>query len=226
MKKIVKIREIYKTYKRVKALKGVTLDVFEGSIHAILGENGAGKSTLLKLLTGFCFPDSGEIYIGGKWGFLPEDKALYVNKTVREMLMLSKRLSPLWNKEEEERLCEIFPQDLNKKIGQLSFGKRTQLYFVILFSQDLPIYILDEPTMGLDPLISEKFLLLIKEKAVEGKTIIYSTHNLYHVEEVADTVTLLKRGEVLYSGELDDLREERKKGLKEIFLEFMGGYEG
>ncbi len=222
MKEIVRMEGICKTYKgKIKALKNFSLNVFEGSIHAILGPNGAGKTTLLKILTGFVFPDRGRVYVDGNMAFLPEDKALYTNKRVRDMLFLSRRFFPYWNDESEKKLLRIFPLDMEKRVGELSYGTRTQLYLIILFAQDVPIYILDEPTMGLDPVVSETLLSLIKRVAVEGKTVIYSSHNLYEVEEIADTVTIIKEGKALYSGELDTLREEGKEGLKNSFLRFM-----
>ncbi len=222
MNKIVKVKDLYKTYNgKIEALKGVSFDVFEGSIHAILGPNGAGKTTIFRSIMNFITPDRGRISITGEKAFLPEDKALYDQRTLEYVFSLTREISPYWNAKEAKRLLDLFPQDMKKRVGELSLGERTQFYFVLVFSQDVPIYILDEPTIGLDPFAEEKVLSIIKKKAIDGKTILYASHELYNVEEVADMVTILRDGVVLYSGELDLLREKYNSGLKNIFFHLM-----
>ncbi len=224
MNKVIEVRELYKTYnKNIEALRGISFDVFTGSIHAILGPNGAGKTTIFKILMKFITPDRGRILVVENKAFLPEDKALYDQRTLKYVFSLTREISPYWNEKEARRLLDLFPQDMEKRIGQLSLGERTQFYLILVFSQDVPIYILDEPTIGLDPVSEEKVISLIKKKAIEGKTILYASHHLYSVEEVADTVTILRDGVLIYSGELDLLREKYKDGLKDVFFNFMEG---
>ncbi len=223
MNEVIKVEDLYKTYNgNIEALKGVSFNVLEGSIHAILGPNGAGKTTVFRSIMNFIAPDRGKIFVTGDKAFLPENKALYDQRTLEYVFSLTREISPFWDEEEAKRLLELFPQDMKKRIGQLSLGERTQFYLVLVFSQDVPIYILDEPTIGLDPLSEEKVISLIKKKAIDGKTVLYASHELYNVEEVADTVTVLRDGVVLYSGELDLLREKYDGGLKNIFFRLMG----
>ncbi len=219
MENVVIFQNVSKIYNRdIKALNDISFSIKKGSVHAIIGPNGAGKTTILKLIAGLIFPDSGNISVKEKMAFLPEDKALYEYKSVKDMLSLAGEILPSWDRTRLKKLLDLFPQDMKKRVGELSFGNRSALYLIILFSQDLPIYLLDEPTMGLDPIITEHLLSLIKRESVNGKTIIYSSHVLSHIEEIADTVTIIKKGNILYSDELDRLKEKEGKDLKDIFL--------
>ncbi|MCD6237809.1 MAG: ABC transporter ATP-binding protein [Thermotogae bacterium] len=224
MSEVIRVVKVHKTYKNgVEALKGVSTIVKRGSIHALLGPNGAGKTTLMKSIMGLIRLTRGKIFVldrevdlsgsasVGRIAFLPEEKQLYGNRKVSKMLALAREISTMWNETRAKKLLEEFPLDLNKKVSQLSHGQRTQLYLIITFAQDIPIWMLDEPTWGLDPVVSEKVLLLMKEFVVDSeKTILYASHNLSEVEEVADTVTIIDRGKVVCEGEIDELKDKIK----------------
>ncbi len=221
MNPMIRLKSVNKEYKGKIILRDINMEVHKGSIHAIVGPNAAGKTTILKIITGFTFPTRGEVFVDGPLGFLPESKALYGEKSVKDMLRLAEGLTPFWQNETMEDLLGIFNLDMDKEVGELSFGKRTQLFLVILFSQDVPLYILDEPTLGLDPIISNKVFSIIRQKVIQGKTVLYSSHNLSDIEELADEITIMRKGVILYSGELDALRERLDKNLKEAFLYLM-----
>ncbi len=221
MNPMIRLRSVNKEYKGKVILKDINMEVHKGSIHAIVGPNGAGKTTILKIITGFTFPTRGEVFVDGLLGFLPESKALYGEKSVKDMLKMAEELTPFWQNTTMEDLLRVFGLDMDKRVGELSFGKRTQLFLVILFSQDVPLYILDEPTLGLDPIVSNKVFSIIKQKAIGGKTILYSSHNLSDIEEVADEITIMRKGVIIYSGDLDTLKERLDKNLKEAFLYLM-----
>ena len=224
MNEVIRVVGVHKTYKNgVEALKGVSTKIRKGSIHALLGPNGAGKTTLMKSIMGFIRLTRGKIFVMdrevdlsgkasmGKIAFLPEEKQLYGSKKVGDMLILARQISTEWSEVRVEKLLKEFPLDLSKRVSQLSHGQRTQLYLIITLAQNLPIWMLDEPTWGLDPVVSEKILSLMKEFILDGeRAILYASHNLSEVEEVADTVTIIDKGKIVCEGEIDELKDKIK----------------
>lgn len=190
----------------------------EGSITGLVGPNGAGKTTLLKIIVKLLYPNSGTILfknenideniIINNISYMPGHKNLYENMTVKQMLSFASSSVPYWNNNKAEKLLGMFPLSLNKKISTLSYGEKTQLYAVITFAKNVPFIILDEPTQGLDPVMQERMLSLIKEESSEGKTILFSSHQLSEVEASADTIAIMKSGQIVLNGIIDDLKAD------------------
>lgn len=216
----VEIKDLCKSYKKSTfTLQIADLLVEPGSIFGLLGPNGAGKTSLLKLLMDMIRPDAGYIEILGhkssdreklqtKISYMPENKNLYPNMTVKKMLDYAAGLIPGWDNDIAQELRDIFPLDLKKRISTLSYGEKTQLYAILTFARSAELFILDEPTRGLDPLMQEQMLRLIKEKCWQGKTIIFSSHQLGEIEESADSLAMLRNGRIVLNGNLDDLKSE------------------
>ncbi len=230
---VVKIVDLQKIYKnKVEALKGVTLSIKKGSIFALVGPNGAGKTTLIKCILGMLKPTSGSVSTLDKEpfpntprgiSFVPEEKALYTWMKVSKMVKIFASFAENFSYERFKELVKRFDLPLERKIGELSQGNRTKLYMALAFAQNVEFYVLDEPTWGLDPIMRHEVLGVVKENAVDGKTILYSSHILSEVEEVCDDLAILKKGKLIYSGSLDSLKEKTKSDLSKAFLDIMKG---
>lgn len=193
------------------------LIIKKGSITAIAGPNGAGKTTFLKLIVKLLHPTRGKIDFMGQnlnenliinnISYMPGEKSLYENMTISQLLKFTSQSVPHWDNNKAEQLLAIFPLKMNKKISTLSYGEKTQLYAILTFAKDVPFIILDEPTQGLDPVMQEKMLNLIKAESSKGKTILFSSHQLNEVESTADTIAIIKSGQILIYDEIDELKE-------------------
>lgn len=214
------IKELSKTYPKNKSFH-LLIDNFlikEGSITGLVGPNGAGKTTLLKLIVKLLYPNGGSILfrdqtinenlIINNISYMPSEKSLYENMTVKQMLSFASHSVPHWNNDKAKKLLALFPLTITKKVSTLSYGEKTQLYTIITFSKDVPFIILDEPTQGLDPVMQERMLSLIKDESSQGKTILFSSHQLNEVEVTADSIAIIKSGQIVLSGLIDDLKED------------------
>ncbi len=229
----IEVKDLSKVYKNgVKALKNVSFTISGRSIFAVLGPNGAGKTTALKCLLGMLKPTSGEISTLGKHpfpdgvkdaSFVPEEKSLYDWIKVSEMVKIFASFAPNFSFKRFEKLSKRLSLTMERKVGELSQGNRTKLYVSLAFAQDMKLYVLDEPTWGLDPLIRKEVLDVVKENAANGKTVVYSSHILSEVEEVCDDLIILKKGSIIYKGTLDNLKERNGANLSETFLDMFRG---
>ncbi|MBO8160427.1 MAG: ATP-binding cassette domain-containing protein [Thermosipho sp. (in: Bacteria)] len=205
---ILKVENLKKYYGENKAVDGITFEVQKGEIFALLGPNGAGKTTTIKCILGLRKKSAGKILLNGNFSYLPEKKELYRYLTVEKMLNITKEISKYFSKKNAVELLNDFEIPLNEKIANLSHGMLTQLYISIVFSEDVDIYFLDEPTWGLDPLMRTKILELIRNMSLKGKTIFYTSHILSEIEKIADKVAIMSNGKILESDYLDNIKEK------------------
>lgn len=235
MEKAVEVRELVKIYNdKIKALDGISFEIPIGSVFAILGPNGAGKTTTLKSILGLIKPTSGKVTTLGlnpfpdgvkDASFVPEEKELYQWIKVSKMIDAFASFAPKFSMKTFKTLADKFELTMERKIGELSQGNRTKLYISLAFSQDVSLYVLDEPTWGLDPIMRKNVLDTIKEFAISGKTIVYSSHILSEVEEVCDRMIILKSGKIVYDGTVDDIKDKTGNDLSGAFLNLMEGGE-
>ncbi len=209
---MLEVDGISKSYGDFVALKNLTFSVNKGEILGLIGENGAGKSTTLKILAGLIEPDSGEVRYFGKSfddstrkriGYLPEIDALYDNMTVSEYLNFFSELYGV-PKSKSKTMMEMLSLP-DKFIGDLSKGMKRKVSIARTLLHDPDVLIYDEPTGGLDPSTSLMIAGIMRDLAERGKIIVFSAHNMYYVERIADRVIIMKGGEALYYGDLDDL---------------------
>jgi ABC-2 type transport system ATP-binding protein len=213
------------------AVDGLDLRVIEGSIFGFLGRNGAGKTTTIRLLLGFLKTEGGEARLFGevvtgpsggahlrrRIGFVSENKQLYPYMTVNQIIRFTRPFFPGWRDDLERRYLEIFDLPPNRKISALSKGMRTGLMLLLALSHGAELLILDEPTEGLDPAVTEILLgELVALPASEGTTIFFSSHQLAEVEQIADHVAIIDRGRTVVSGALDDLKVQYQR-LRVVF---------
>lgn len=224
--KIVEIDNLKKTYlvgflrKAVEGARGITFDVRKGEIVGLIGPNGAGKTTTIKCLLGLCAPTSGSAKIRGVdarepraregVGFLPENPYVYPYLTPREFVDLCARLSSMSSRAREEQVPKVLERTgiawaADRPVHRLSKGmlQRTGLAAALVANPDL--LVLDEPMSGLDPLGRREVRDLIFEERARGRTVLFSSHVLSDVETLCDRVVILRAGEVVVAGAVNEL---------------------
>jgi len=208
------------TGKKVESVRGISFTVMRGQIFGFLGPNGAGKTTTIKMLTGLIAPTSGHATIlgeavpspaaMGKVGFLPENPYVYPYLTPREFVSLCGRLNGLGGKDLARRTEAVIErvgiaEAIDRPVRNLSKGMLQRAGFAAALIHDPELLILDEPMSGLDPVGRKDIRDLIVSEAQANKTIFFSSHILTDVEMLCDAVCILRKGEVVVSGAMDDL---------------------
>ncbi len=237
---MISVRRIAKAYKNVQALQGVDLDFTPGLVTGVLGPNGCGKSTLIKAILGLVIPDQGEILMNGSnvnqlidfkkhLGYMPQNSQFPGNLTSAEIFRMIEDIRGVTARRKEEliELFEIGPH-LNKPAGELSGGTRQKASAVLALMFDPDILILDEPTVGLDPVAVVRLKALIKDFALKGKTVILVTHMLGEIEQLVQKMYFILEGRVKFSGSLDEIKARGgSDNLDEAVVKHMsGGYAG
>lgn len=215
---MIKIEELYKTFKENTVLKGINLDISGSGVFAILGPNGSGKTTLIKCILGMVFADSGSIVFNGTsinryWSYryqmdyLPQIANFPPNLTVNELIAMIKDLRNSKTQSDVE-LIELFHLSpyLNKKLGNLSGGTKQKVNLLLTFMFDSPVIILDEPTTGLDPTTLLTLKALIKKEKRKGKTILVTSHIMSFVEDIADEIVFILEGKIYFKGSIASLK--------------------
>ncbi|WP_456395159.1 ABC transporter ATP-binding protein [Thermococcus sp.] len=223
---MIDLENVRKTIGEKEVLRGISLTVNPGEIHAYLGHNGAGKTTTFRLILGLLVPDSGKVEVLGvnplknpevraRIGYLPEYDLLYPNLTVRDNLRRYALLKGAYDEKELRGLLEFFElvEYVDKKVSSLSSGTQRRVAMARAFIGNPEVLILDEPTRGLDPEWRLKFKRFLRKYAKEkNASILFSTHILSDVDEVCEKITVIKEGRVLFSGSLDELRRSFPAG--------------
>ena len=216
----VRTHQLSKRYGEIEAVRHLDMNVPLGPISGFLGQNGAGKSTTLKMLMGAVRPSSGSGQIFGlniadatqsveirkRAVFVSEDKRLYDYMTVEQIIRFTRSFFPKWRSDLEAKFLKHFPLPLDRRIKKLSKGMRTQLALLLGISRGAEMLVLDEPTEGLDPVAIETVLELLKSLAAEGMTILFSSHQVAEVEQIANYVFMIDRGELVVSSSVDRLK--------------------
>jgi len=211
----ISIRNLSKSYGRAAALSDFSVDIEQGSVFGLLGPNGAGKTTAFKCMLGLARPNSGSVLFDGaplepqmfeRIGYIPERSVLYDWMTLGEHLEMQRRAFARYDAQRADELLSLFSLDPRKRVRSLSKGMRTAAAVVMAFAASPDIFVLDEPTTGLDPVNQRAVLKLMIDAAAQGKTIIFSSHQIGQVERAAETIAILQGGKMLLSGAVDDLK--------------------
>jgi ABC-2 type transport system ATP-binding protein len=218
------------------ALDSVSLSLPRGGVYGLVGANGAGKTTLIKHLLGLLQAESGSVRVFGvdpvadpvavlsRIGYLSEENDLPGWMRVDELVRYSRAFYPGWDDGYAEELRRSFALDPAAKIKTLSKGQKARAGLLIALAYRPELLVLDEPSSGLDPIVRRDILgAVIRTIADEGRTVLFSSHLLEEVEQVADHVTLIKDGRIVLSESLDSLKHSHGgASLDEIFVTHVG----
>lgn len=220
---IIELKGLTKRYGDFTAVDGLDLSVYKGEIFGLLGPNGAGKSTTILMMLGLTDPTSGAVCVCGidstvnpievkrRVGYLPDDVGFYEQLSGRENLLYTARLNRLSSNDAASRVDRLLgrvglQEAAEKKVGKYSRGMRQRLGLADVLVKNPEVIILDEPTLGIDPIGVREFLELIVALSREEQiTVLLSSHHLHQVQQVCDRVGIFVAGRLLAEGRVADL---------------------
>ncbi len=231
---MLSVRDLTKNYLTTRALDGVTFEVKPGEIFGLLGPNGAGKTTTIRISLGIIEPDSGTVLFNGSelsnemkdsLAYLPEERGLYRKSRVVDVLVYFgglRNVPPVEAKKRALHWLQRFELSsvANRKVDELSKGMQQKVQFISCLLHEPQLLILDEPFSGLDPVNQIVLKDMIRELKSDGRTIIFSTHQMDQAEKLCDRICLINKGKVVIYGELGEVK--RKYGNNSIHMEFEG----
>lgn len=215
---IISVKNLTKDYGRGRGIFDISFDVYKGSVFGYCGTNGSGKTTTLRHIMGFIKPDKGEVYVKGlnAWkdadeikkfvGYLPGEIAFPAVENGSEFLKIQAESIGLTDMSKAERIINALQLDPTANLKRMSKGMKQKTAIVASFMHSPEILILDEPTTGLDPLMRDAFVQLIKEEKARGTTIIMSNHMFDELEETCDYVGFIKDGHLIDVVDMNELK--------------------
>lgn len=218
MVQVLEIHNLTKRFGKFQALSHLNLTIKEGEIFGYIGPNGAGKSTTIKTILGLLKPTEGSVTLFGQDAFkqpvnihqhiayVPGDVNLWSNLTGGEVIDFLLSLQTHVNHARKQELIERFELDIRKKYSGYSKGNRQKVALVTALSIDAELYIFDEPTAGLDPLMEKVFQEYVRDCKARGKTVLLSSHILSEVEQLCDRVGIIRKGKMVEVGTLEEMR--------------------
>ena len=228
---LIEINDLTKDYKNNRGLFSVSINLKKGEFCGLIGENGAGKSTLMRLIMGFIKPDSGRILIAGLDPFKSQEEVKqylsYVPGEINypdlqkgnDFLKLQAELDPSFNKEKANYLINKLQLDITAYPKRMSKGMKQKMAIVNAIAKDKDMYLLDEPTTGLDPLMREAFLEILEEEKKNGKAIFMSSNTFEEVERVCDRVIYISEGKVISDIDINDVKKQDLRIFKAKFAD-------
>jgi len=232
----IEVKDVFKSFKDVHAVRGISLAIQPGEFVALLGPNGAGKTTLVEMMEGLRKPDRGEILLQGKnWkkhekelrkiiGLSLQETRFTEKLTVRETLILFASFFGLGS----ERVNEVIEltgleSKQRSQTGALSGGQRQRLALAVALLNTPQILFLDEPTTGLDPHSRLDLWNILNDLKKRGETtLILTTHYMEEAESLCDRIIIIDEGKILREGKLEDLLDEKSQNLDELFINLTG----
>jgi ABC-2 type transport system ATP-binding protein len=233
---VIDIAALTRRFDDKAALASVSLALPRGGVYGLVGANGAGKTTLIKHILGMMRAESGTVRVFGRdpvadpvgvlsrIGYLSEQNDLPGWMSVAELVRYSRAFYPAWDDGYAEQLRHSFALDPAAKIKTLSKGQKARAGLLIALAHRPELLVLDEPSSGLDPIVRKDILgAILRTIADEGRTVLFSSHLLEEVEQVADHVTMINRGSIILSAPLREIKAAHRIGeltpsLDEIFV--------
>ena len=229
---MIKFKNVTKVYNRtIKAVNNVSFEVRGGEIVGFTGPNGSGKTTTIKMLTGILPPDKGEIKINGfdikksSIGYIADSPDMFLRLKGIEFLNFIADVYKVSDDDRKKRVNELaerfeLTDALSSPMMSYSHGMRQKLMVIAALVHNPPVWILDEPMTGLDPKSSYELKEMMREHAKKGNAVFFSTHVLEVAEKLCDKVIIIKKGNLLYDGTLENLESQHlNQTLENIFLE-------
>ncbi len=227
---LLEVKGIKKSFDKTEILHGINFSVQSGKAMGFLGRNGAGKTTTFRCLMNVFKQNEGEFLLDGRpfdpkknrIGYLPEERGMYGKVTLKDQLAYFAKLKGADGataNQEALYWIEYFglKDYTNKKLETLSKGNQQKIQIAQAFINHPDIIILDEPFSGLDPVNAQIFKDAIKEAVAQGKLVIFSSHQMAYVEEMCDEITLIDHGNILVSGDLEEIK--KKEGEHKLVLQ-------
>lgn len=233
---MIVVRDLVKTYGRIRAVRGISFTAYPGEVLALLGPNGAGKSTTIKTITGLIRPTAGTVTLCGydvvrqsvaaksHLGYVPDRPYLYPKLTGRELLRFLGRLRQVPQAyAKAERWLGFFAlhEFANELIETYSHGMRQKLTFIAALLHEPTVLVVDEPMVGLDPRAAKQVRELLADYARQGNTVLLTTHSMEVAQAVAARVIIVDRGRIVAEGDLGALRTQVGQldaDLEDVFL--------
>jgi len=228
----IKIEGLHFSYGKKLVLKGVDLEVPKGSIFGFLGRNGTGKTTTIKTLLGLQKPKAGRCIVGGldsvtktleirrRIGFMAEDQQMYGWMKVSRIIKWVAGFYSDWDQKFADELIDVFKLPTDTKVKELSKGQNSSLALLLALGHRPDIVILDDPTLGLDPIARKDFLRHVIDLLQSNNvTVFFSSHLLYEIEPVADHIAILDKGVIIKASKTEQLRESVRKFVMKPALE-------
>lgn len=225
----IEIKHLTKDYGKKRGIFDMSLEVEKGEIYGFVGVNGAGKTTTIRHMMGFLTPDEGTVTINGLdankssaevkryVSYIPGEINFPGNSTGEDFIKNQIYLSGRGNWEYAENVIDQLQLDAKANVRAMSKGMKQKTAIVSAFASDADILIMDEPTTGLDPLMRDIFIELLKEEKAKGKTIFMSSHIFQEVEEVCDRVAIIRDGMIIDVIDMKDIRYNKMKTYKMEF---------
>ena len=237
---MIEFKNVSKQYDSKLALDNLNLAINDGEIFGLIGHNGAGKSTAIKALTSIIEVSSGDIFFDNmnlrdnrleckkQIGYVPDSPDIFLTLSPYEYWFLIANLYELDEKTTEERIYE-YSKLFNmigvehQEINSFSHGMRQKVFVIGALLSDPDIWVLDEPLTGLDPQAAFDLKNMMREHADKGNTVIFSTHVLEVAEQLCDRLAILKKGELIFYGTIEELKSQHpKQSLETIYLGLAG----
>jgi ABC-2 type transport system ATP-binding protein len=231
---VVELKNVTKRFDQFIAVKDLSFEVRQGTIFGLLGPNGAGKTTSIRMIVNIFAPDEGDVLVMSKHvspelqpfiGYLPEERGLYKKMKIGDQLVFFANLKGVNSTEATKRVDDWLKRlELsdwkNKKPTDLSKGMQQKVQFIASVIHDPELMILDEPFSGLDPVSVDVLKSVILDLKKQGKTIIFSTHQMEQVEQICDDICLINHGRQVLIGKLRDVK--RRYGKNTVILDYEG----
>ena len=237
---MIEFRDVTKDYDGKLALNHLNLTLESGEIVGLIGHNGAGKSTTIKSLVSVINPTQGQIFVDGKElssnrleikkkiGYVADSPDLFLRLTANEFWELVATSYDMTTAEVEARLGELLAifdcaSHRYEVIESFSHGMRQKVFVIGALLSDPDIWVLDEPLTGLDPQAAFDLKKMMREHADKGNTVLFSTHVLEVAEQLCDKIAILKKGELIFYGTVEDLKAQHPdQSLETIYLGLAG----
>lgn len=216
-------RGLVKRYGNVGAVDGLSLSVPKGAIYALVGRNGSGKTTTIRMLLDLSLPDAGTARVLGmdshaerakvleRVGYV-SDRPLLGGWTGEQLVRFNRGFYPRWSDELVAQYVRVFDIPMKQKFRNLSRGNQTKMWLMLALAQQPDVLILDEPTAGLDPVVTDQLMrVLVEDVAADGRTVFLSSHHLAEVERIADWVGMIDKGKLLLEAPMEELRTKFRR---------------
>jgi len=231
---LIEVSQLTRRFGARTALAAVSLSLPRGAVYGLVGANGAGKTTLIRHILGLLRAESGSVRVFGldpvadpvgvlsRIGYLSEENDLPGWMRVDELVRYSRAFYPAWDDAYAEELRRSFALDPRARVKSLSKGQKARLGLLVALAYRPQLLVLDEPSSGLDPIVRRDILgAVLRTIAHEGRTVLFSSHLLEEVEEVADHVTMIDQGRIVLGAPLSTILESHRS-LAEAFVALVG----